>query len=227
MDDATPRVPRMEGLQDGAPVEKAIPPFEKLEVSSLASLSDLATDYVFFNHGVLFTYGGMNVDPAQEYAIEHKCEIRMVRMPKPVFKDVSNRKKEFAHWDHSLLAVDTNHWVGLSRVLVESGILDLAKRSFYKAYYRPVKIVDWFRVDQAHAPDDWPTIRVALFGLDGNTQFIKVVDPKPGKSDAAPPTPKIVLRPPNAAAVSFANALFSGHERPYDVIDPKRNGRHS
>ena len=227
MDDDTPRVPRMEGLQDGDPVEKDIPPFEKLEVSSLASLGDLAKDYVFFNHGVLFTYGGMNVDPAQEYVTEHKCEIRMVMMPKPVFKDVSNRKKEFVHWDHSLLAVDTNHWVELSRALVESGILDLVQRKFYKAYYRPVKIVDWFRAGQSHAPDDWPMIRVALFGLDGNTQFIKVVDSISDETSKAPPTPRILLRPPNPSAVSFAEALFNGHTRPYDVIDPKRNGRHS
>ena len=227
MDDDKPRVPRREGRQDADSVDGDSRPFKALSLPATATLNDLANEYVFFNHGALFTYGEMRVDPAQEYCVENKCEVQLLVTPKPVFRGVSNGKKEFQHWDHSLLAVPTDHWLGISRMLIESGILDLANQKFHKAYYKPVKIVDWISVEQHTAMDAWPTLRVALFGLDGNKQFIKVTDSDIGGADKKPSAPRLVIRPPNPEAVSFADAIFGDHPRPYDVIDPKRNGRHS
>ena len=227
MDDQEPREPRFphaEGWSNLDPIDKDDPPIPPLEFPTSGTLGDQAEEYVFFNHGALFTYAGMEVDPVREYALKSSCKLRFVVADKPFFRNVSAGKKEFEHWDYSMLAAPISHWEDLSMWLVEAGVLDRTRKAFYKAYYMTVETVDWKNVANQGVLTEWPMIKVALFGLDGNKSFIRVNEARVSDSMHDPPIPGLSVLPPNPAAVSFAESVFNESSTPYNP-DPRRNGQ--
>jgi len=227
MDDQEPREPRLphvEGLSNFGSIEKDAPPISPFNFSAAGTLGDFSKEYALFNHGALFSYAGMEVDPVSEYMTTNSCELRFVMAEQPFFSGVSAGKREFKHWDYCMLAVPIDQWRDLASWLVESGILNRSKQTFYKAYYDSVQTVDWKQVTSQGVFTKWPMVDVALFGLDGNKSFVRVDKGHNDGSLKNPPIPGLSRMSPNAAAVGFAKAMFDGSDTPYNP-DPNGNGQ--
>jgi len=136
------------------------------------SLSELASEWHFFNHGVLFTYGGLKFpeeDPlADWYALQTKGTIIMREAFKArIFEGLPTFAHNGSTWDHTLCAVRHEDWQSLWTFLCGTAIVDRKQRRYAQLFSGVLKILDPTLIERYEAPHK--LIDVTVFCLDGNT----------------------------------------------------------
>src|SRR5271169_5285040 len=91
------------------------PVYCQMKFSKATSLAELSEDYQFFTHGLLFTHGGWNRDPINDYVVEYNPEFIpiVIDLPKPIIlgmecKDENHQPR--ADWCYKLLAIRHEGW---------------------------------------------------------------------------------------------------------------------
>jgi hypothetical protein len=175
------------------------------------TLSTLSEEYVFFNHGVLFSYAALPIDPAEQYVEEHGSLIRLVVSPSVLFDGLSGGNPLFLAWEHALVLIPREDWEGFANAILQTAIVNKEANSFFRPYVRELTVHDWLQTPIASNSSQ---ISAALFGLDGNKAFI-------GFAEAGG---RIRVREgaPRPDTVQFGKQLLAG-QNPYDMSGD--NGR--
>jgi hypothetical protein len=174
------------------------------------TLSSLAEEYVFFNHGVLFSYGELPIDPAEEYVEEFGSMVKLVLSPAALFKGLSGGNPLFKAWEYALALVPKEDWAGLATSILQTAIVNKSTGSFFRPYVRELTIHDWLQSPIANNDNQ---VSAALFGLDGNKEYIGLTESK-GRM-------RITRSDPKPETVQFGKQVLMG-QNPYD--EPGNNG---
>ena len=87
--------------------------YHEAKVTQAMSLADLAEEYVFFTHAVLFCFADFDRDPVFDYVTEYdpSCQPFHVDFPDALFAGLVHN--DSLGWNHRLLLVPRSHWAGL------------------------------------------------------------------------------------------------------------------
>lgn len=156
----TGRVPVDEGIVDGnidtpSIVDiKKMPPLKRVELSD--SISSLTNDFVFFNHTMLFSKGGLDFDPLQEY--QGWCgkdnAINYVVFNRPIFHNFDFPDKSGKH-DSILAFTSIEHWPVVERAIGKMTILNRPKSYMFLCEAVKVKMPDPKKPSLAIEPYVW------------------------------------------------------------------------
>ena len=202
-----------EGFSGHDKYEEGLAPIRSLKLTPGMTLLTLSEEYVFFNHGVLFSYGALPVDPAEQYVEEHDSMIRLALSPKVLFKGLSGGNPLFQAWEYALVLIPRDDWEGLAATILQTAIVDREGKKFFRPYAREITIYDWLQTPIASSDNQ---VRATLFGLDGNKEFIGFAE-EAGRMH-------IRRADPRPDTIQFGEQLLKG-QNPYDK--PGDNGRES
>lgn len=141
------RVPVEEGIVDGridtpsAEELKKMPPLKRADVSS--SLSDLSSDFVFFNHTSLFSKGGLDFDPLAEYQAWCGKDdvVNILTFNRKLFSNFDFIDNSGGH-DRMLAFTSIEHWPHIEKAIGKMTILNRAKNYMFLCEAVKVKIPD-------------------------------------------------------------------------------------
>jgi hypothetical protein len=200
-----------EGFSGHDKYEIGMAPIRPLKLTPGMTLSSLSEEYVFFNHGVLFSYGELPIDPAEQYVEENSSMIRLVVSPSVLFDGLSGGNPLFLAWEHALVLIPREDWEGFAAVILQTAIVNKETNSFFRPYVRELLIHDWLQTPIASNNNQ---VSAALFGLDGNKAFIEFAE--------AGGHMRVRKGAPRPDTVQFGKQLLDG-QNPYDM--PGDNGR--
>jgi hypothetical protein len=186
-------------------------PIRPYKVTSGTTLQGLAEDYVLFNHGVLFSYSDLPVDPAERYIAERGGKLQLLHSPEVLFSNLSNGRQEFKAWEHTLILIPRDDWSDVHNEILHAATLDRDRRRFHRPFSVDVKIHDWF---QSSLRSSEASASVVLFGADGNDALVGVVNTVSGAA--------VSKFPPRRETKEFAKMLLMD-KNPY--VNPEGNGR--
>lgn len=198
-----PREDKPADVFEGPPLREKIP--------GAASLTELAKEYVFFSPGLLYTHGGLDRDPVQEFVNESPDDVQVavMRFDKPLFNGLRFADGRI-DWNHMLLVAERGQWDALRKALGTVGIIDSKKKIFYRSVTTSVVIADPVIMDKATViPHPIPEVEVIVFALDGNTRQVLVAQPQTLLG-----TPSVVIKNPQKETAEFAKRLFAGDPNP-------------
>jgi hypothetical protein len=163
-------------VQEGEPLPEGVsaaPPVDvsaeiqrhMLRVSQSTGLTDLAEDYVFFTHGLLFTHAYWPQDPIVTYIIESQgaCTPFHIQVPRPVFKwfdakDPTGRVLD-DQWNWQLCGVPKEQWPGLFAFLAQLNGINYETKFYHQVVFQKIPIVDTLRLEKlAVLPAPVPTV---------------------------------------------------------------------
>jgi hypothetical protein len=202
-------LPRPEGISGERRVygdEAAGPPFRRLKEG--ASLADLRQDYALFTYAPLFLYGGLEHNPVQEWinAHGHGQIVFIFPVPSPIF-----RMRADPIWDHTLWAVEKEHWPSLSLHVGSVALIDRGKQTVTRVICQEIPVFDVAAKQRLGPPGK---ITVTTFSPDSNlacAHFVPAGLLQGGR-------PALQVYPPRKETVKFANALLSFSTNPYQGI---------
>ena len=141
------RVPVDEGIVDGGidtpSLEelKRMPSLKRVEISD--SLSSLSNDFVFFNHTMLFSKGGLDFDPLAEY--QGWCGkdnvINYLMFERNLFSNFDFTDSTGGH-DKMLAFTSMEHWPIIEKAIGRMTILNRSKNYMFLCEAVKVKIPD-------------------------------------------------------------------------------------
>jgi len=199
-----------EGFSGHDKYEDGLAPIRPLKLTPGMTLSTLSEEYVFFNHGVLFSYGALPVDPAEQYVEELGTSIKLVLSPSVLFKGLSAGNPLFKAWEYALVLIPRDDWEGFATAVLQTAIVNKDVDSFFRPYVRELAIHDWLHTPIASSSN---LVSAALFGLDGNKEFIGFSESR-GRM-------KVKRSAPRADTIHFGEQILKG-QNPYDK--PGNNG---
>ena len=131
------------------------------------ALWQLAATHAFFNHGLFFTAGHLDVDPVQDYWVRHdlmgKSEPLMCQVAYPLpFPGMPGKARVAAYWGGVLLAVEKEHWTGLFDSLRGVAAVDRQRNFYWQASFQSLSLIDPSDTSAPHALD------VTLFGVNSS-----------------------------------------------------------
>lgn len=108
--------PELEGVYKtdflSAQALSRLPGIERASAS--VRLSDMSSDFVFFNHGILFTEIRLDADPIKEFALQSgdSDSVFFLRYDRPIFRNFSS---EF--WNTVIFCCKKELWLSLKMIL--------------------------------------------------------------------------------------------------------------
>lgn len=182
--------------------------------SAAASLSDLAEDYAFFTHALLFTHGGLDVDPVQDFINEHPGEVGVFQLnfPRPIFSGLEQPAIRDSSWNYALIGCpkENDQWRKLYDHIRGVGILDENHPKgalFGAATVKELEIVDPLVLDKmAVLPDPVPVVTITVFGLDSNKKYVEIVANSSNRLDR----PVVYTFKARPETVKFAKNFLAG-----------------
>lgn len=131
-----------------------------------ATLTDLAKDYVFVNHGGFVIASSAKVDPVQSYCAINKIEQQPILLFSDNFQQFDGINKI---WNRAVLVIPKSYWPDLERCIDQTTVV----RRDTSDYYQPVKqrlpILDFIRMGRYEGlPDKLPMVEAVVYGADGN-----------------------------------------------------------
>jgi hypothetical protein len=199
-----------EGFSGHGKYEKGIAPIKPLQVTPGMTLSTLSEEYIFFNHGVLFSYGELPMDPAEEYVAEFGSAVKILLAPKTLFKGLAGGNPLFTAWEHALVLVPKEDWEGLVTCILQTAIINRDTGTCFRPYIAELTIHDWL---QSPIATEDNVVSAAVFGLDGNKQFIGFKESRGCL--------RVNCTAPRPETIQFGEQLIAG-QNPYD--EPDNNG---
>lgn len=196
----------------------------QLRVTGAKALSELTGDYAFFNHGCFFTWGGLDVDPVEDFVIRHAdqdCLVFHMDFPRPIFHGIPKPGRFYKPaeiYNHRLFAVPLPYWDALRAELMIVSAVDRARRSFHRSVTQEIDIVDPLSLQSlVIAPPLPPTVPVTVFGVDGNKHHI-VWQSNAIRYDSPAHTKHLPLRD---ESLKLAGAILAGEDKPMRSIQPE------
>ena len=180
------------------------------KIGGVDNLTELGKHFVFFTTGLLFTHGGLDRDPVQEFMNEAEGEpqIALMSFDRPVFEGFQFKDGR-RDWNHKLLAIERSRWDDLHKFLSGVCILDSRNKVFYRVLPFSVMVADPVIMDRAAVIQvPLPTVEVVVYGLDGNIRKVLVRSP----SQLGLQVPTVVTDRPDPKTVEYANKLFQGKD---------------
>ena len=218
---------RKSGVQERfqLPVEDN-PPLAELKFSQVTRLADLAAEYKFFTHALLFTHGRWPRDPINDYLIEENPEHAPLVMDLPSnFLLGMWAKDEHGHhrydWGKKLLAIRHEGWEQLFAFMSTVGSINRDKRHFTRLLAQLLPTFDVLGMKSTHFEEPC-RIDVVAFGLDSNVRSVYFEVPQPQTGIPSHDMPRVKVGPPDPETVDLAQRLFRGEPHPYWNIDQKQ-----
>src|SRR5258708_3420449 len=110
------KLPQIEGIQPWKdPLGVDAPPFQAALIGQNTTLADLAKDYALFTHAMLFTRGGLDHDPINDYLAENQKAIAplVLMLDQPILfgmaRPLKDRRWE-SIWDRVLMLCPKEGW---------------------------------------------------------------------------------------------------------------------
>ena len=128
-----------------------LPDFGKFKATH-SSLSTLQREYVLFTHALLFTEGGFQSDPLQEWMLARDQAGRVIdlQLPRKLFRGLGV-------YDTHLYACPLGLWAGLAAYLNSVTGVDVKTKRYAGAFLHDAVVPDIGRW-----PGGWPTARVTI-----------------------------------------------------------------
>lgn len=213
----------MEGqlpYKEGFSLEKPLDPsdgveYHKMRLSQTTGLVELARDYAFYTTALLFTHGGWQTDPVEDYLRQNPscCPFRL-DLPRPPFEglDVGNDPV----WNYRIFLVLKEQWEGLQKFLMSLGGIDHARRQYNRMLPQLLPVPDWLALEhKAILPTPVPSVGVVTFGIDG-TDGCWVFEPVGG----VPASYRVLRLSPDPDTIKLGKAVLAHHPRPFSSIQP-------
>jgi hypothetical protein len=184
------------------------------DYSAAATLGDLAEDYAFFTHALLFTQGGLDVDPVQDFINENRGEVGVFQLnfSRPVFSGLEQPAIRDSSWNYTLIGCpkENDQWRKLYDHIRGVGILDENHPKgalFGAATVKELEIVDPLALDKmAVLPDPVPMVTITVFGLDSNKKYVELLASRNSRLDR----PCVYIHKPRPETVKFAKNFLAG-----------------
>lgn len=173
------------------------------------SLTELAQDFHFFNHGALFTYGGLKFpheDPLNDWHALQPAGTLLVKEPfqAKLFDGLSTLADK-STWDHVICAVRHEDWHNLWTFLCGTAIADREQHKYREVFSGDVSMVDPVLIERFSVfQTPMSRIPVTVFCIDGNDARWEVSAPtllEPAR---------FVQRPPRAEIIAKAAMVLDG-----------------
>ncbi len=186
-----------------------------LRFSQAASLASLAEEYVYFSHGILFTYFDWSHDPVADCVRDTGGKVNpfRVELPAPVFKflDVKDANNNVVDdsWNRTILAVKKDEWPSLFSFLGSLSGFDPAKKMFHTVVFQNVLIADVLALNKKTVlPDKTPL--VPCYVLAGTSNRRTAYFPPAQRGELWEPVP-VLLRSPEPKIKKMAKELFAAY----------------
>jgi hypothetical protein len=140
-------LPREEGTA-AAPAPSAaelrtLPHIHKIRFAH--RLSEVQQDYAFFTHGLLFTHGGFQHDPVEEWMLLNDCPgaVFALEFVQPLFVGLGIPDPVHAqHYNHLLMGCERGVWEKLYRYLNTIIAADPVKKAYVTTFVHEARMPD-------------------------------------------------------------------------------------
>ncbi len=211
-----------EGIHVGEPVEATDGPvYHEARLGKAASLADLVQEYAFFNHGALFCFTNIDVDPVHDYCsrIDTKCLPLYLTFPEPVFDGLVCQGDP--SWNYRLIAIPRARWHGLDRFLCAMSAIDRFRKRFYRMVSQEIPIADALALSKLTViPIPTPMVTINTYTPTSNKRLVAFAPADNPPVDR----PRIVFHPPEPGVVLLAKAHFDESDTPMSVIENRQGG---
>lgn len=213
-------------LKSGVHERHELPPEDNpdycaLKISRAGTLATVATEYKLFSHGLLFTHGGWDRDPINDYLVEWGPEHSpfVIDLPRRVFFGMECKDERGRHrpdWCYKLLAIRHEGWEELFAFMSLVGAIQRDTGYVAKLLAQVISVPDILAMEkntrQLIACSD---VEVVVFGVDSNKRAVFCEPAKVPPLDK----PKVKVVPPDPDTVELANRVLSDNSDPYEPID--------
>lgn len=158
-----------------------LPPIRRVQAANC--LSDLCKDFVFFNHGLLFTEVGMSEDPVEEFMLKRDKHdaVFAVQYGRPLFRGLDSRWDQT--WNSIIMGCRRELWPELYMLLNTLVAVNSAANKVYSCFLSNVYMPDpsgWdgslvgFKVP----PREWGSLcENSDRGMSGDARYSNVIFP--------------------------------------------------
>ena len=187
------------------------------------TLSHLRNDFHFFNHGALFTFGGLKFpheDPLVDwYAMQPRgTPIVKEAFQTRIFTSLDTLAGDKTTWNHILCAVTHDDWHSLWTFLCGTAMVDRKTHTYCEVFSGDIEILDPVCLERFSIFDErgFSHVPITVFGIDGNTARWEP------ELHAGPVTGVVGFRrcPPRGEVVDRAAIILDGD---YSKIQGKDN----
>ena len=197
-------------------LETDVPSLHVRKFSNAARLADLAEEYVFFTHGLLFTHAFWLRDPIVDHIVEQKGEADPfhIQLPMPIFrwfdaKDPSGNVVDDS-WNYQICAIPKEQWDPLFAFLSTISGSNRQTKMFHLTAVQKVPIADALAIQRMTvAPKELPTVDCYCLAILGNRRSVYFA-PQHAKDARVP----IVIGSSDPQAARFCRNLFAGSYKP-------------
>lgn len=179
-------------------------------LSSSATLTDLLAEYAVFSHALWFTYGGLDVDPIDDFMSTRSCSAPLrMGLPAPLFRGMG--EWQGLELDYAIWLCPLDVWPELRTFLRMVGAIH-PQHTWQASCQEPIAILDVLH--ELRYPDrPVPRVPAMIFGVDGTLGQVAV---QPGLTGSVP----VVRRPARPDTVAVMRASQSGDTRAHELAQP-------
>ncbi len=183
-------------------------PLEKLKTG--ASLRSLQDEYVLFTYAPLFLFGGLDMNPVQEWInlYDHQQVVFILPLEQPIFQF---RRTESSRFESVLWAVQKEFWSSLAMHIGSIGIVDRTKKVFSRVICQEIPVLDVNALSNDTVCVEVPSALVYTFSVDSSKGCLAFVPATKLGVDK----PRLTYRPPREETLRLAKALFKEENDPY------------
>lgn len=139
------------------------------------SLGDLSREFHFFNHGALFTYGGLKFpdeDPLNDWYAQQPKGTIVVReaFQSKLFEGLDTLAGNGTTWNHILCAVRHDDWNSLWTFLCGTAMVDRKAHKYCEVFSGDIEILDPVHLERFSIFHErgFSHVPITVFGIDGN-----------------------------------------------------------
>jgi hypothetical protein len=176
------------------------------------ALSELAEDYVFFNHGALFAFAEFqdpHEDPLNDWHAQMPANTELIKHPfdRAIFAGIDAPCYDGRlTWDHVICAVQRHNWDGLFAFLNGVASISSKNKAYYQVFSGVVKVLDPVLVERHGIfHPGIPQIEVTVFCVDGNKARWEIRNP-----GAITGCPTMMKMPPNPEIIQRGIEMLHG-----------------
>lgn len=194
------------------------------------TLTDMSSEWTFFNHGALFAYAGFQdpqEDPLNDWFNSKQPQPLYLKQAfeRPIFEGLdtpayNGPRSRPTTWNHMICGVETEYWEEVRHFLAGVVSHDQRKKELYQTFYGELEVLDPGYVERyglLHL--NLPKIKVTVFCIDaGHARWEFRLPENPIGC------PYVMELPPRPSVVEIARAFFAGDHTPLaNKLDPEHD----
>lgn len=204
-----------EGTQTGPEVDPLGRLYKReLPLRGTRSLKQLQAEYAFFTPAILYVLGIVTDQPLLDFLWEYRQPVpfyfRKFRLPLFAGLDIEGD----AAWNHGLWAVEKEHWPVFLDFYCSLKISNRPLRRMFGIGLQELTIIDPVALERQGFVQQLPTLRIAAFGVDGNTLRAAFAT----GSDPLTQPPRLHYYEPGEEARVYAAAHYRG-DNPHIAVE--------